>query len=100
MTTFSQFPMIEFPSGPVVAVSRRLLRDRVTHGIYWILANNLLGPERDDFTSFFVHVFETYVCRSLARAVGRGFLWDLEYGGTKTRVLPIIKVLAGRHGKP
>ncbi len=60
MTTFSQFPMIELLNGPVVAVSRRLLRDRVTHGIYWILANNLPGRERDDFTNFFGHVFEAY----------------------------------------
>jgi hypothetical protein len=29
MTTFSQFPMIELPNGPIVALSRRLLRDRV-----------------------------------------------------------------------
>ena len=82
MTTFSQFPMIELPNGPVVAVSRRLLRDRVTHGIYWILANSLPGRERDNFTNFFGHVFETYVCRSLVRAAGRGFHRGLEYDGT------------------
>ena len=81
MTTFTQFPMIELPSGPIVAVSRRLLRDRVTHGIYWILANNLAGHERDSFTNFFGHVFEAYVCRSLIRAAGRGFQQGVEYDG-------------------
>lgn len=81
MRTFSQFPMIELPNGPIVAVSRRLLRDRVTHGIYWILANNLAGRERDDFTNFFGQVFEAYVCRSLTRAAGQGFRWGVEYDG-------------------
>jgi hypothetical protein len=70
MRTFSQFPMIELPNGPIVAVSRRLLRDRVTHGIYWI------------FTNFFGHVFETYICRALIRAAGRGFRRGVEYDGT------------------
>lgn len=37
MTPFTRFPMIELPDGIVAAVSRRLLRDRITHGIYWIL---------------------------------------------------------------
>jgi hypothetical protein len=82
MTTFTQFPMIELPDGTVVALSRRLLRDRITHGIYWILANNLAGRERDEFTNFFGHVFETYVCRCLIRAAGREFLRDVEYDGT------------------
>src|SRR5262249_12878342 len=51
MTTFTQFPMIELPSGPtIVALSRRLLRDRITHGIYWILANK--APNRQQFTNF------------------------------------------------
>jgi hypothetical protein len=81
MRTFSQFPMIGLPNGPIVAVSRRLLRDRVTHGIYWILANNLAGRDRDDFTNFFGHVFEAYVCRSLTRAAGRGFHRRVEYDG-------------------
>ncbi|MFQ5891095.1 MAG: hypothetical protein ACE5JR_13795 [Gemmatimonadota bacterium] len=81
MRTFSQFPMIQLSSGPIVAVSRRLLRDRITHGIYWILANNLSGRERDDFTNFFGQVFETYICRSLIRAVGRRFHREVEYDG-------------------
>jgi hypothetical protein len=62
-------------------VSRRLLRDRVTHGIYWVLANSLPGRERNDFMNFFGHVFEAYVCRSLTRAVGKGFHRGVEYGG-------------------
>ena len=78
--TFSQFPMITLPNGPTVALSRRLLRDRITHGIYWILANGV--PDRQAFTNFFGHVFETYVCRSLTRAAGRGFRWGVEYEGT------------------
>jgi hypothetical protein len=81
MRTFSQFPMIELPAGPFVAVSRRLLRDRVTHGIYWILANSLVGRERDDFTNFFGQVFETYICRSFVRAAGRDFRRGVEYDG-------------------
>ncbi len=52
-----------------------------THGIYWILANNLAGRERDEFTNFFGHVFEAYVCRSLTRAAGRGFCRGVEYDG-------------------
>lgn len=88
MTTFSQFPMIELPNGPIVAVSRRLLRDRVTHGIYWILANNLAGRERDNFTNFFGHVFETYVCRCLTRAAGRDFRRGVEYDGADSGKRP------------
>jgi hypothetical protein len=86
MTTFSQFPLIELPNGPLVAVSRRLLRDRVTHGIYWILANGL--HDRDAFTSFFGHVFEEYVCRSLIRAAGRGFHRGVEYDGANKEKRP------------
>src|SRR5713101_1710440 len=52
-----------------------------THGIYWILANNLAGRERDEFTNFFGHVFEAYVCRSLTRAAGRAFRQGVEYDG-------------------
>jgi hypothetical protein len=79
MTTFSQFPMIEMPDDTIVALSRRLLRDRITHGIYWILANNV--PDRQKFTNFFGHVFETYICRSLIRAAGRSFRRGVEYDG-------------------
>ena len=61
MKTFSQFPMVELPNGPIVAVSRRLLRDRVTHGIYWILANGVPPGQRQEFTNFFGHVFEAYI---------------------------------------
>lgn len=81
MKTFSQFPMVELPNGTIVAVSRRLLRDRVTHGIYWILANGLAPEQRQEFTNFFGHVFEAYICRSLTRAAGRGFHRDVEYSG-------------------
>jgi hypothetical protein len=83
MRTFSQFPMMEFADGQIVAVSRRLLRDRVTHGIYWIIANNLDGRGRQAFTNFFGHVFEEYVCRSFTRAVGRGFHRGVEYDGAE-----------------
>jgi hypothetical protein len=38
--------------------------------------------QRQEFTNFFGLVFETYVCRSLIRAVGRGFRRGLEYDGT------------------
>lgn len=79
MRTFSQFPMIELPNGPIVAVSRRLLRDRITHGIYWILANGVPPQQRQEFTNFFGHVFEAYICRSLSRAAGRGFRRGVEY---------------------
>jgi hypothetical protein len=83
MRTFGQFPMIELPSGTVVAVSHRLLRDRITHGIYWILANGLSpGAERQAFTNFFGHVFEAYVTRCLTRAAGRGFTRTVEYEGS------------------
>jgi hypothetical protein len=88
MRTFSQFPMIELPNGPVVAVSRRLLRDRVTHGIYWILANTLAGRERDNFTNFFGHVFEAYVCRCLTRAASRDFRRGVEYDGADSGKRP------------
>lgn len=81
MKTFSQYPMVELPNGPIVAVSRRLLRDRVTHGIYWILANGVPLEQRQDFTNFFGHVFEEYICRSLTRAAGRGFRRGVEYDG-------------------
>ena len=88
MTTFTQFPMIELPDGTVVAVSRRLLRDRITHGIYWILANGVPVDQRQDFTNFFGHVFEAYVCRSLTRAAGRDFKWGVEYDGADTGKRP------------
>lgn len=81
MRTFTQHPMIELPSGSVVAVSRRMLRDRITHGIYWIMANGVPPEQRQDFTNFFGHVFESYVCRALTRAAGRGFRWGLQYDG-------------------
>jgi hypothetical protein len=81
MRTFTQFPMIELPDGTVVALSRRLLRDRITHGIYWIMANGVPGGQRQAFTNFFGHVFEAYVCRCLIRAAGREFLRRIEYDG-------------------
>lgn len=81
MTTFTQFPMIEMPSGSLVALSRRFLRDRITHGIYWIIVNGLRGHQRQEFTNFFGHVFESYICRSLIRAAGRGFRRGIEYDG-------------------
>lgn len=81
MTTFTQYPMIELPHGPLVAVSRRFLRDRITHGIYWILANGVPQTQRQDFTNFFGHVFEAYVCRALSRAAGRAFRWGVKYEG-------------------
>lgn len=80
MRTFSQFPMIEFPDGTVVAVSRRLLRDRITHGIYWVLANGLTPDDRQAFTNFFGDLFEEYVRRCFLRALGRSFRARPKYG--------------------
>lgn len=82
MRTFNQFPMIEFPDGAIACLSRRLLRDRFTHGMYWILANALNGAERDRFTEFFGDVFEEYVRRSFLRALGRSFYPRATYGRT------------------
>jgi hypothetical protein len=71
MHVFSQHPMIEFPDGSLVCVSRRLLWDRITHGIYWIIANSLVGNARNTFTNFFGEVFEEYIRRCMLRSVGR-----------------------------
>jgi hypothetical protein len=87
MRTFTEFPMIEFPDGSVVTVSRRLLRDRVTHGIYWIIANGLEGRDRDRFTERFGDVFEEYVRRCFLRALGRGFHPHPQYGAGE---LPLV----------
>ncbi len=92
MRTFSQFPMIEFPDGTVVAVSRRLLHDRITHGIYWVLANGLTTDDRQAFTNFFGDVFEEYVRRCFLRALGRSFWARPEYGRSH---LPLVD---GCHG--
>jgi hypothetical protein len=80
MRTFSEYPMIELPGGTIVAVSRRLLRDRVTHGIYWVLANALKGGDRQQFTNYFGEVFEEYVQRCFRRALGHGFRSRASYG--------------------
>ena len=88
MKTFAESPMIEFPDGSVIAVSRRLLRDRVTHGIYWVFANGLVGADRDRFTGRFGDVFEEYVRRCFLRSLGRGgFHPKPEYGPDR---LPIV----------
>jgi len=58
MRVFSEYPMIEFPDSSLVCLDRRLLRDRLTIGIYWILANALEGHARDTITNFFGEVFE------------------------------------------
>jgi len=73
MRVFSEHPMIEFPDGPLVCVSRRLLRDRFTHGMYWIIANSLVGNARNTFTNFFGEVFEEYIRRCMLRSLRRGF---------------------------
>jgi len=81
MTTFTQFPIIELANGTMVAVSRRFLRDRITHGIYWIIANRVPSNERQAFTNFFGHVFEAYVRRCLIRGARREFLRAIQYDG-------------------
>jgi hypothetical protein len=77
---FSEHPMIEFPDGTLVCLSRRFLRDRFTTGIYWIIANALEGNDRDTFTNFFGEVFEEYIRRSLLRALGKSFHPRATYG--------------------
>lgn len=83
MRTFSEYPMIEMPDGTIVAVSRRLLRDRVTHGIYWVLANALKENNRQRFTNYFGEIFEEYVQRCFRRALGHGFRSRATYGHAK-----------------
>lgn len=87
MRVFSEHPMIEFPDGSLVCVSRRLLRDRFTHGIYWIIANSLVGNARNTFTNFFGEVFEEYIRRCMLRSLGRGFLARATYG---PRARPLV----------
>jgi hypothetical protein len=86
MRVFSEHPMIEFPDGSLVCVSRRLLRDRFTHGMYWIIANSLIGNARNTFTNFFGEVFEEYIRRCMLRSLGRGFHARVTYG-PRTRPL-------------
>jgi hypothetical protein len=45
------------------------------------LANGVPADRRQDFTNFFGHIFEAYVCRSLTRAAGRDFQRGLVYDG-------------------
>jgi len=81
MRVFSEHPMIEFPDASLVCLSRRLLRDRFTHGIYWIIANSLEGTKtRNTFTNFFGEVFEEYIRRCMLRSLGRGFHAHATYG--------------------
>jgi hypothetical protein len=88
MRVFSEHPMIEFPDGSLVCVSRRLLRDRFTHGIYWIIANSLEGNKaRNTFTNFFGEVFEEYIRRCMLRSLGRGFHARATYG---PRARPLV----------
>jgi len=106
MRTFSQFPMIEFADGTMVAVSRRLLRDRITHGIYWILANGVAPGDRQGFTNFFGDVFEEYIRRCFLRSLGHSFAPRARYGPARvplvdgglitTRSLGLVECKAGR----
>jgi len=92
--------MIEFADGTVVAVSRRLLRDRVTHGIYWILANGLPGHERQAFTNSFGPVFEEYIRRCFLRALGRKFAARPVYGPERLPVVDGVLVTTRSLGLP
>jgi hypothetical protein len=83
MCVFSEHPVIEFPDGSLVCVSRRLLRDRFTNGIYWIIANSLQGTNaRNTFTNFFGEVFEEHIRRCMLRSLGSGFHARATYGPT------------------
>src|SRR5262249_55557289 len=87
MRLFSERPMIEFPDGSLVCVSRRFLRDRFTNGIYWIIANSLREGARDAFTNFFGEVFEEYIRRCMLRWLGRSFRTRETYG---PRATPLV----------
>jgi hypothetical protein len=90
MRVFSEHPIIEFPDGLLVCVSRRLLRDRFAHGIYWIIANSLKGTsDRDAFTNFFGEVFEEYIRRCMLRSLGRSFRAREMYG-PKATATPLV----------
>jgi hypothetical protein len=88
MRVFSEHPVIEFPDGSLVCVSRLLLRDRFTDGLYWIIANSLQGTSaRNTFTNFFGEVFEEHIRRCMLRSLGRGFHARATYG---PRARPLV----------
>jgi hypothetical protein len=77
-----------------------LLRDRITHGVYWVLANGLATDRRQEFTNFFGEVFEEYVRRCFLRALGRSFCARPEYGRDRVPLVDGALVMRRSLGLP